>query len=127
MLIGVAGHVDHGKTALVEALTGVNADRLPEERRRGMTIDLGFAYGETADGRSLGFVDLPGHERFIHNFLVGALVLDHVLLVIAADEGPKPQTIEHLALLDRICMRRLTAVLSKSDRADEERLRVVEA
>jgi selenocysteine-specific elongation factor len=123
MLIGVAGHVDHGKTALVRALTGTDADRLPEERRRGMTIDLGFAYGPAGDdGRILGFVDLPGHERYLHNFMAGALTLDQALLVIAADEGPRPQTLEHLAILDRIGLERLVVALSKRDRVDADRL-----
>jgi selenocysteine-specific elongation factor len=126
MLIGVAGHVDHGKTALVQALTGVDADRLPEERRRGMTIDLGFAYAPMADGRVMGFVDLPGHERFLHNFLAGALALDTVLLVIAADEGPRPQTIEHLAILDRIGVERLVVAMSKADRVDPAGLAAAE-
>jgi selenocysteine-specific elongation factor len=127
MLIGVAGHVDHGKTALVEALTGINADRLPEERRRGMTIDLGFAYAAAGDGRILGFVDLPGHERFLHNFLAGALALDRILLVVAADEGVRAQTLEHLAILERIGVRRLTAVISKIDQAPPDRVAEVEA
>src|SRR5438067_10600689 len=127
MLIGVAGHVDHGKTALVQALTGVDADRLPEERRRGMTIDLGFAYVPAADGRILGFVDLPGHERFLHNFLAGALALDTVLLVVAADEGPRPQTLEHLAILDRIGVDRLIVALSKADRASPDQPAATEA
>jgi selenocysteine-specific elongation factor len=127
MLIGVAGHVDHGKTALVQALTGTDADRLPEERRRGMTIDLGFAYAPMADGRVLGFVDLPGHESFLHNFLAGALALDSVLLVVAADEGPRPQTLEHLAILERIGVRQLLVALSKTDRVDAAGLAVAEA
>jgi selenocysteine-specific elongation factor len=122
MLIGVCGHVDHGKTALVHALTGTNADRLPEERRRGMTIDLGFAYVPAADGRILGFVDLPGHERFLHNFLAGALALDSVLLVVAADEGPRAQTFEHLAIVDRISVNHLLVAVTKCDRASLEQL-----
>src|SRR5216117_1746609 len=96
MILATAGHIDHGKTALVRALTGVDADRLPEEKRRGLTIDLGFAYTTLPDGTELGFVDVPGHERFLPNMLAGVLSIDHVLLVVAADDGPRPQTLEHL-------------------------------
>ena len=100
MIIATAGHVDHGKTALVRALTGVDTDRLAEEKRRGMTIDLGFAYQTLPDGQILGFVDVPGHQRFVHTMLAGAPGVDFVLLVIAADDGPMPQTVEHLAILN---------------------------
>src|SRR5271165_1414073 len=104
MIIGTAGHIDHGKTALVRALTGIDADRLPEEKRRGMTIDLGFAYRAlpATAGRPpavLGFVDVPGHARFIHNMLAGATGIEFVLLVVAADDGPMPQTHEHLDIV----------------------------
>ena len=95
MIVATAGHVDHGKTSLVKALTGVDTDRLPEEKRRGMTIDLGFAYWQ-----AIGFVDVPGHERFIHNMLAGVAGIDFVLFVVAADDGPMPQTREHLAILE---------------------------
>jgi len=94
------GHIDHGKTALVKALTGVDADRLKEEKARGITIDLGYAYSDLGDGRQLGFVDVPGHERFVHNMLAGATGIDAALLVISAAEGIKPQTIEHLQIVD---------------------------
>ena len=93
MIIGTAGHVDHGKTALVRALTGVEGDRLKEEKARGVTIDLGFAYLPIEDGRVLGFVDVPGHERFVRTMLAGASGIDFTLLVVAADEGVKPQTL----------------------------------
>jgi len=89
LIIGTAGHVDHGKTSIIKALTGVDADRLAEEKKRGMTIDLGYAYHELPDGSIMGFVDVPGHEKFVHNMLSGALGIDYVLLVIAADDGPQ--------------------------------------
>ena len=100
MIVGTAGHIDHGKTALVKALTGVDADRLKEEKARGITIDLGYAYSDLGDGRQLGFVDVPGHERFVHNMLAGATGIDAALLVVSAAEGIKPQTVEHLQILD---------------------------
>jgi small GTP-binding protein len=95
VIVGTAGHIDHGKTSLVKALTGIDADRLKEEKARGITIDLGFAYKPLADGSVLGFVDVPGHERLVRNMLAGATGIDHVLLVVAADDGPMPQTREH--------------------------------
>ena len=114
MIIGTAGHIDHGKTTLVKALTGVDADRLPEEKARGITLDLGYAYAPLADGSVLGFVDVPGHEKLIHNMLAGATGIDYVLLVVAADDGPMPQTREHLELLGLLGLDRgavaLTAV-----------------
>src|ERR1700704_4239268 len=102
MIIGTAGHIDHGKTALVKALTGVDGDRLKEERARGVTIDLGFAYLPVPNGTGLGFVDGPGPERFVHTMLAGASGIDFVLLVVAADDGIKPQTREHLAIVDML-------------------------
>ena len=102
MILATAGHIDHGKTALVQALTGINADRLPEEQRRGLTIDLGFAYATLPGGTEIGFVDVPGHERFLPNMLAGVLSIDRVLLVVAADDGPRPQTWEHLDILELI-------------------------
>src|ERR671926_1204734 len=108
MILATAGHIDHGKTALVRALTGVDADRLPEEKRRGMTIDLGFAYATLPDGTEIGFVDVPGHERFLPNMLAGVLSIDRVLLVVAADDGPMPQTHEHLAILYLTGIRHIT-------------------
>jgi selenocysteine-specific elongation factor len=115
MIVGTAGHVDHGKTALVRALTGVDTDRLKEEKARGISIDLGFAYLPAPDGEVIGFVDVPGHERFIHNMLAGAACIDFALLVVAVDDGVMPQTVEHLAILDLLGIRRGLIVLSKVD------------
>ncbi len=122
MIIALAGHVDHGKTALIRALTGIDADRLPEEKRRGMTIDLGFAHARMPSGALVGFVDVPGHERFLANMLAGVLSIDTVLLVIAADDGPMPQTREHLSVLRLTGVLDLTAVISKIDRVDSAHL-----
>src|SRR5213079_264912 len=127
MILATAGHIDHGKTALVRALTGVDADRLPEEKRRGLTIDLGFAYASLPDGTELGFVDVPGHERFLSNMLAGVLSIDRVLLVAAADDGPRPQTLEHLDILDLIEVSEVTGVVTKIDRVDRERTEAVVA
>lgn len=121
MLVGTAGHIDHGKTTLVKALTGVDADRLPEEKARGITLDLGYAYTPLADGSVLGFVDVPGHEKLIHNMLAGATGIDFVLLVIAADDGPMPQTREHLELLDLLGLSRGAVALTKIDAVSPER------
>src|SRR5204863_5269385 len=121
MILATAGHIDHGKTALVRALTGVDADRLPEEKRRGLTIDLGFAYATLPDGTELGFVDVPGHERFLPNMLAGILSIDRVLLIVAADDGPRPQTLEHLDILELIGIAELTGVVTKLDRVPDER------
>src|SRR6516225_10230772 len=125
MILATAGHIDHGKTALIRALTGVDADRLPEEKRRGMTIDLGFAYTQLSDGTPLGFVDVPGHERFLPNMLAGVLSIDRVLLVVAADDGPRPQTIEHLDILELIGVGEITGVITKTDRVEHNRTAVV--
>jgi selenocysteine-specific elongation factor len=129
IIVGTAGHIDHGKTALVKALTGIDADRLQEEKRRGITIDLGFAHMElpTANGEMLrlGFVDVPGHERFVRNMLAGVGGIDLVLLVIAADESIKPQTREHFDILQLIGVQRGITVLTKSDAVDSETLDVV--
>jgi len=121
MIVATAGHVDHGKTALVRALTGVDTDRLPEEKRRGMSIDLGFAY-LALGGRTLAFVDVPGHERFVRNMTAGVHGIDLALLVVAADDGPMPQTREHLAILELLGAPRLLAVLSKTDRVPPGRV-----
>ncbi|MDO9074634.1 MAG: selenocysteine-specific translation elongation factor [Rubrivivax sp.] len=127
MIVGTAGHIDHGKTSLVKALTGIDADRLKEEKARGITIDLGFAYKPTADGGVLGFVDVPGHERLVRNMLAGATGIDHVLLVVAADDGPMPQTREHLAILDLLGLSRGAVVLTKCDLVTPERLSAARA
>ena len=129
VIIGTAGHVDHGKTALVKALTGIDADRLEEEKRRGITIDIGFAHLDLAlpggNTLRLGFVDVPGHERFVRNMLAGVGGIDLVLLVIAADESIKPQTREHFDICRLLGVRRGIAVLTKSDLVDRETLDVV--
>jgi selenocysteine-specific elongation factor len=129
IIVGTAGHIDHGKTALVKALTGIDADRLAEEKRRGITIDLGFAHMELSgvDGKSLrlGFVDVPGHERFVRNMLAGVAGMDLVLLVIAADESIKPQTREHFDILQLLGVQRGITVITKSDAVDAETLEVV--
>lgn len=129
IIVGTAGHIDHGKTALVKALTGIDADRLEEEKRRGITIDLGFAHMDLpgGDGESLhlGFVDVPGHERFVRNMLAGVGGIDLVLLVIAADESIKPQTREHFDILQLLGVKRGITVLTKSDAVDADTLEVV--
>lgn len=122
MIVGTAGHIDHGKTALVKALTGVDADRLKEEKARGITIDLGYAYSDLGDGRQLGFVDVPGHERFVHNMLAGATGIDAALLVVSAAEGIKPQTVEHLQILDLLGVDRGIVALTKSDLVNDDQL-----
>jgi len=118
-LVGTAGHVDHGKTALLRALTGIDCDRLPEEKRRGITLDLGFAHLERRDV-VLGFVDVPGHERFVHNALAGLGGIRLLLLVVAADEGVRPQTREHLAIAELLEIRELVVALTKVDLVDDE-------
>ena len=125
MIIATAGHVDHGKTALVRVLTGIDTDRLAEEKRRGMTIDLGYAYKTLPDGISLGFVDVPGHQNFAHTMLAGMAGIDFVLLVVAADDGPMPQTIEHLAILDLLGMTRGACVITKCDKVPAHRVQAV--
>jgi selenocysteine-specific elongation factor len=129
VIVGTAGHIDHGKTALVKALTGIDADRLEEEKRRGITIDLGFAHLEmnASNGEVLrfGFVDVPGHERFVRNMLAGVGGIDLVLFVIAADEGIKPQTREHFDICRLLCVQGGITVLSKSDLVDKDTLELV--
>jgi selenocysteine-specific elongation factor len=130
VIVGTAGHIDHGKTALVKALTGIDADRLEEEKRRGITIDIGFAHLElpapNGETLRLGFVDVPGHERFVRNMLAGVGGIDLVLLVIAADESIKPQTREHFDICRLLSVHRGITVLTKSDTVDAETLDVVE-
>ena len=122
MIVATAGHIDHGKTLLVKTLTGVDTDRLPEEKARGISIDLGFAYLPFAPGKLIGFVDVPGHERFIRNMLAGVCGIDFALLVVAADDGVMPQTVEHLNILDLLHVRRAAAVITKTDRVDASRV-----
>src|SRR6266540_1042244 len=128
VIVGTAGHIDHGKSALVRALTGIDPDRLEEEKRRGITIDLGFAHmmieGEE-EPLHLAFVDVPGHERFVRNMLAGAAGIDVVLLVISAQESIKPQTREHFDICRLLQIRRGITVLTKSDLVDPETLQVV--
>ncbi len=120
MIVATAGHVDHGKTSLVGLLTGVQTDRLEEEQARGLTIDLGFAH-TVISGIEIGFVDVPGHIRFINNMLAGVSAVDVALLVIAADDGVMPQTQEHLAILSALAIPNIIVVLSKTDRVATER------
>jgi len=127
MIVGTAGHIDHGKTALVKALTGVDADRLAEERERGISIDLGFAYLDRPDGSTIGFVDVPGHERFMRNMLAGATGIDFLLLVVAADDGIMPQTREHLAVAELLGLRRCAVALTKCDLVEQGRIGEVSA
>ena len=126
MIVATAGHVDHGKTALVHALTGVDTDRLPEEKKRGLTIDLGFAYHALDDDHVLGFVDVPGHERFVRNMLAGVGSIDLALVVVAADDGVMPQTREHTAILDLLGVTECIAVVSKVDKVETARAIEVE-
>jgi selenocysteine-specific elongation factor len=127
MIVATAGHIDHGKTALIKALTGVDADRLPEEKKRGITVDLGFAYQRDAQGNSLGFIDVPGHEKLVRTMLAGASGVDFVMLVVAADDGIMPQTREHLAILDLLGIARGVAVLTKLDKVEPDRATAVTA
>jgi selenocysteine-specific elongation factor len=127
MIVGTAGHIDHGKTTLVRALTGVDTDRLKEEKARGISIELGYAYTPLSNGDVLGFVDVPGHERLVHTMAAGACGIDFALLVIAADDGVMPQTREHVAILKLFGVARGAVALTKTDRVDEARAHAVEA
>ncbi|WP_462401764.1 selenocysteine-specific translation elongation factor [Pseudomonas sp. Marseille-QA0332] len=128
MIVGTAGHIDHGKTALLQALTGQTGDRRQEERARGMTIDLGYRYASLRQGAPLvGFIDVPGHERFIHNMLAGAHGIDLVLLVVAADDGVMPQTREHLAIIELLGIPQAMVAISKCDRVEPGRVAQVQA
>ncbi|HWM70055.1 MAG TPA: selenocysteine-specific translation elongation factor [Steroidobacteraceae bacterium] len=127
MIVGTAGHIDHGKTTLVRALTGVDTDRLKEEKARGISIELGYAYTPLSNGDILGFVDVPGHERLVHTMAAGACGIDFALLVIAADDGVMPQTREHVAILQLFGVTAGAVALTKVDRVDDARLRAVEA
>jgi selenocysteine-specific elongation factor len=125
VVVGTAGHIDHGKTRLLQALTGIDADRLPEERRRGMTIDVGYAHLTLGDGSTIDFVDVPGHDKLVGNMLVGAGEIDAALLVVAADDGPRAQTVEHVALLDALGLTAAVAVVTKIDAVGGERVDAV--
>ena len=125
MIVATAGHIDHGKTLLVKTLTGVDTDRLPEEKARGISIDLGFAYLPIPNGDLIGFVDVPGHERFVRNMLAGVCGIDYALLVVAADDGVMPQTLEHLNILNLLHIKRGAAVITKIDRVDDARVKQV--
>ena len=127
VVVGTAGHIDHGKTTLLRALTGIDADRLPEERRRGMTIDVGYAHLVLPGGAVLDFVDVPGHDRLVGNMLVGAGEIDAALLVVAADDGPSAQTLEHLELLDALGIADAIVAVTKADVAGEDRAAEVAA
>ncbi|WMR30667.1 selenocysteine-specific translation elongation factor [Metapseudomonas otitidis] len=122
MIVGTAGHIDHGKTALLTALTGQQGDRRPAERERGITIDLGYLHADLGDGQSTAFIDVPGHERFVHNMLAGACGIDLLLLVVAADDGVMPQTREHLAIVELLGIRRALVALTKIDRVEPARI-----
>lgn len=124
-IVGTAGHVDHGKTCLIKALTGMDTDRLQEEKKRGITIELGFAHMTAPDGEVIGFVDVPGHEKFIKNMLAGVGGMDMILLTVAADEGVMPQTVEHFEILNKIGVKRGIIVITKCDLVDEEWLEMV--
>ena len=126
IIIGTAGHIDHGKTTLIKALTGRNTDRWEEEQRRGITIDLGFTYFDLPGGDRAGIIDVPGHEKFINNMVAGVVGMDLVLLVIAADEGIMPQTREHMDILHLLGIEKSIIVLNKCDIVDEEWLELVE-
>src|SRR5215217_2111205 len=123
IIVGTAGHIDHGKTALVKALTGIETDRFPEEKLRGITIDIGFAELQLGDVR-IGFVDVPGHEKFVKNMLAGASGIDVVLLVVAADEGVMPQTREHFDICRLLRIKSGVIALTKADLADDETLEI---
>lgn len=126
MIIGTAGHIDHGKTVLIKALTGVDTDRLKEEKKRGISIELGFAEFKLPSGRVAGVVDVPGHEHFVKNMLAGATGFDMVLMVVAADDGVMPQTKEHLAIVNFLGVKKGIVALTKADLVDNDMLALVE-
>lgn len=126
MIIGTAGHIDHGKTTLVRALTGTNTDRLKQEQERGITIELGYAYLPLPDGQVLGIIDVPGHEKFIHTMAAGAVGIDHALLVVAADDGVMPQTLEHVQILQLLGIRSASVAITKADCVPPERVAQVQ-
>lgn len=126
MIVVTAGHVDHGKTSLLQALTGTHTAHLPEEKKRGLTIDLGYAYLPITDTKGkqdiLGFIDVPGHQKFLSNMLAGVGGIQHALLVISAEEGIKPQTEEHLEILKLLNFQHIMVVITKADRAEENQI-----
>lgn len=126
IIIGTAGHIDHGKTTLIRAITGRNTDRLKEEQKRGISIELGFTYFDLPNGERAGIIDVPGHEKFVKNMLAGVIGIDIVLLVVAADEGVMPQTLEHLAILDLLGIKKGFVVVTKTDLVEEEWIELVE-
>ena len=126
VIIGTAGHIDHGKTSLIRAITGRNTDRLKEEQKRGISIELGFTYFDLPSGQRAGIIDVPGHEKFIKNMLAGVMGIDIVILVVAADESIMPQTREHLSILNMLGIEKGFVVLTKSDLMDEEWMDMVE-
>ena len=125
MIVATAGHIDHGKSTLVKILSGIDTDRLPEEKARGISIDLGFAYWNPPDAPQIGFVDVPGHERFVRNMLAGVCGIDFVMLVVAADDGVMPQTVEHLNIIDLLGVNAGIAIVTKADRVEPERVAAV--
>ena len=126
IIVGTAGHVDHGKTELTARLPGVNTDRLPAEKKRGMTIELGFVPLDLDNGLRLGLIDVPGHERFVKNMLAGAAGMDMVMLIVAADEGVMPQTVEHMNIINLLGIDKGVVVITKKDLVDEEWLGLVQ-
>src|SRR5262245_64954441 len=125
VIIGTAGHIDHGKSTLVKRLTGIDPDRLPEEKEREMTIDLGFAPFTLKNGQKVGIIDVPGHERFIKNMVAGATSIDIVLLIVAGDEGPNIQTREHVTIMSLLGLKRGIIVITKADKADSDLIELV--
>lgn len=126
IIIGTAGHIDHGKTTLIRAITGRNTDRLKEEQKRGISIELGFTYFDLPNGERAGIIDVPGHEKFIKNMLAGVIGIDIVMLVVAADEGAMPQTLEHLAILDLLGIEKGFVVITKTDLVDQDWIELIE-
>src|ERR1700690_4409778 len=122
MIVGTAGHIDHGKTTVVRALTGVDTDRLKEEKARGISIELGYAYTPLADGEVLGFIDVPGHERFVHTMVAGVGGIDFALVGLAADAGVMPKSREHLSIRELLGISSGAVALTKTDRVDAHRL-----
>ena len=125
IIIGTAGHIDHGKTTLIKALTGNDTDTLKEEKKRGISINLGFTYFNLPNGKKAGIVDVPGHEKFIKNMLAGASSVDMVLLVISAEEGVMPQTIEHIDILSYLNVKNGIIVLTKCDKVEKDFIEIV--